>query len=51
MAKLRKIKEIESYKPIHTVYEQAKSNRDKALEVAKNCDPKLKEPTKIDLKR
>jgi hypothetical protein len=51
MAKLRKLKEIESYKPIHTLYEQAKSNREKAIETAKNCDPKLKEPTKYDLKR
>jgi hypothetical protein len=51
MAKLRKLKEMETYKPIQTVYEQEKSNRDKAIEVAKNCDPKLKEPTKYDLKR
>jgi hypothetical protein len=51
MAKLRKLKEIENYKPIHTVYENQKSNREKALETANNCDPKLKEPTKYDLKR
>ena len=51
MARLRKIKEIETYKPIQTVYENQKSNRDKAIEAAKNCDPKLKEPTNFDLKR
>jgi hypothetical protein len=42
MAKLKKLKEIESYKPIHTVYEQEKSNRDKAIETAKNTPDKIK---------
>jgi hypothetical protein len=32
MAKLKKLKEIETYKPIHTVYENQKSNREKAIE-------------------
>jgi hypothetical protein len=42
MAKLRKLKEIETYKPIQTVYENQKSNRDKALETAKNTPEEIK---------
>ena len=42
MAKLRKLKEIESYKPIHTLYEQEKSNRDKAIETAKKTPDEIK---------
>jgi hypothetical protein len=36
---------------IDTIYEMTKNNREQALMVANNCDPKLKQPTKYDLKR
>jgi len=50
MAKLIKRKEIESYKPIHTFYEQEKSNREKALEALEIAKSQNK-PIKYDLKR
>ena len=52
MSKLKKLKDIDNYKPrVESVYESVKNNREQALEVARNCDPKLKEVTKFDLKR
>jgi hypothetical protein len=50
MAKLRKLKEIETYKPIQTVYENQKSNRDKAIEALEIAKSQNK-PIKYDLKR
>jgi hypothetical protein len=52
MSKLSKRKSIVTVgKRIPTAYEIQKDNRLKAIEVANNTDPKLKEPTKFDLKR
>ena len=52
MSKLRKIKEIESFKPrLETIYQERKNEVQKALEVAKNTSEEIKKPTKYDLKR
>jgi hypothetical protein len=52
MSKLSKRKSIVTVgKRIPTAYEIQKDNRLKAIEVAEKTDPKLKEPTKYDLKR
>lgn len=52
MSKLTKRKTIvEVGKRCPTNYEINKSNREQAMKVAENCDTKLKEPTKYDLKR
>jgi len=52
MSKLRKLKDIDSYKPrVESLYERQKNNREQALFNAENCDPKLKVVTKFDLKR
>lgn len=52
MSKLTKRKTIvEVGKRCPTNYEINKSNREQALINANNCDPRLKEPKKFDLKR
>jgi hypothetical protein len=53
MAKLRKVKEIETFKPkLESRYEQTKSNREKALEVANNTPDEIKnKKIKYDLRR
>ena len=52
MSKLRKLKEIESFKPrLETIYQKCKAEREKALEVSKNTPEEIKKPTKYDLKR
>lgn len=50
MSKLRKLKDIDSYTRVKSLYERQKKNREQALEVANNCDPRLKEPKKYLLK-
>lgn len=52
MSKLTKIKEIDAYKPrLESIYEKQKNDREKAILNANNCDPKLKEVKRYDLKR
>ena len=52
MSKLRKLKDIETFKPrLETIYQERKTEREKAIETANNCDPKLKEVKRYDLKR
>lgn len=51
MARLKKIKDIDTFKPkLESVYQSQKSNREKALEVAKNTPEELKKPIKYLLK-
>lgn len=52
MSKLKKIKDIDNFKPrIETIYESQKSLRQQALEIAQNTPEEIKKPIKYDLKR
>lgn len=52
MSKLKKIKDIDNYKPrFESIYETQKNLRQQALETAKNTSEEIKKPVKFDLKR